>query len=82
MPVLGLGVWQMAAGRETEQAVEWALDAGYRHIDTASLYRNEQSVGAALRTERPTTRRGVRHDQADARAPERGAGVGEEPRSG
>jgi diketogulonate reductase-like aldo/keto reductase len=49
MPVLGLGVWQMAAGRETEQAVEWALEAGYRHIDTASLYRNEQSVGAALR---------------------------------
>ena len=49
MPVLGLGVWQMAAGRETEQAVEWALAAGYRHIDTASMYRNEQSVGAALR---------------------------------
>lgn len=47
--MLGLGVWQMAAGRETEQAVEWALEAGYRHIDTASLYRNEQSVGAALR---------------------------------
>jgi len=49
MPVLGLGVWQMAAGHETEQAVEWALEAGYRHIDTASMYRNEQSVGAALR---------------------------------
>ncbi len=49
MPVLGLGVWQMAAGAETEQAVEWALEAGYRHIDTASLYRNEQSVGAALK---------------------------------
>jgi diketogulonate reductase-like aldo/keto reductase len=48
MPVLGLGVWQMAAGVETEQAVEWALEAGYRHIDTASMYRNEQSVGAAL----------------------------------
>jgi diketogulonate reductase-like aldo/keto reductase len=48
MPVLGLGVWQMAAGTETEQAVEWALEAGYRHFDTASLYRNEQSVGAAL----------------------------------
>lgn len=47
--MLGLGVWQMAAGRETEQAVEWAFDAGYRHIDTASLYRNEESVGAALR---------------------------------
>jgi diketogulonate reductase-like aldo/keto reductase len=49
MPVLGLGVWQMAAGRETEQAVEWAFEAGYRHIDTASMYRNEQSVGAALK---------------------------------
>jgi diketogulonate reductase-like aldo/keto reductase len=49
MPVLGLGVWQMAAGRETEQAVEWALEAGYRHIDTASMYRNEKSVGAAFR---------------------------------
>jgi len=49
MPVLGLGVWQMAAGGETEQAVEWALEAGYRHIDTASVYRNEQSVGAALK---------------------------------
>ena len=49
MPVLGLGVWQMAAGRETEQAVGWALEAGYRHIDTASMYRNERNVGAALR---------------------------------
>ena len=49
MPVLGLGVWQMAAGAETEQAVAWALEAGYRHIDTASMYHNEESVGAALR---------------------------------
>jgi diketogulonate reductase-like aldo/keto reductase len=49
MPVLGLGVWQLAAGVETEQAVEWALEAGYRHIDTAAAYRNEASVGAALR---------------------------------
>lgn len=49
MPVLGLGTWQMAAGAETEQAVEWALEAGYRHVDTATMYRNEESVGAALR---------------------------------
>ena len=49
MPVLGLGVWQMASGAETEQAVSWALEAGYRHIDTASMYHNEQSVGAALK---------------------------------
>src|SRR5579864_282706 len=48
LPVLGLGVWQMAEGHETEQAVEWAFEAGYRHIDTASLYKNERSVGAAI----------------------------------
>lgn len=49
MPVLGLGVWQMAEGRETEQAVEWALEAGYRSIDTAAMYKNERSVGVAIR---------------------------------
>jgi diketogulonate reductase-like aldo/keto reductase len=48
MPVLGLGVWQLADGREAEQAVEWALETGYRHVDTATMYRNERSVGAAL----------------------------------
>lgn len=48
MPTLGLGVWQMAEGRETEQAIEWAFEAGYRHIDTATIYRNERSVGAAV----------------------------------
>jgi diketogulonate reductase-like aldo/keto reductase len=49
MPVLGLGVWQIPDGSECEQAVEWALEAGYRHIDTAQMYRNERSVGTALR---------------------------------
>jgi 2,5-diketo-D-gluconate reductase A len=49
MPVLGLGVWQMDEGAETENAVEWALEAGYRHVDTAQLYKNERSVGAAIR---------------------------------
>lgn len=48
MPLLGFGVWQIANGRETEQAVRWALEAGYRHIDTATLYRNEESVGKAV----------------------------------
>ncbi len=48
MPLLGLGVWQLAEGPETEQAVGWALEAGYRHLDTAALYRNERSVGRAL----------------------------------
>ena len=49
MPVLGLGVWQIPDGSEAQQAVEWALEAGYRHVDTASLYKNERSVGAALK---------------------------------
>jgi diketogulonate reductase-like aldo/keto reductase len=49
MPLLGLGVSQMADGRETEDAVGWALEAGYRHIDTAQAYGNEASVGRALR---------------------------------
>jgi 2,5-diketo-D-gluconate reductase A len=49
MPTLGLGVWQMEDGRETEQAVGWALEAGYRHVDTAAMYRNERSVGNAIR---------------------------------
>ena len=49
MPLLGLGVWQASPGRETEQAVRWALELGYRHVDTAQLYRNEESVGQAIR---------------------------------
>ncbi len=49
MPVLGLGVWQVPEGPECENAVRWALEAGYRHIDTAQAYGNEESVGRALR---------------------------------
>ncbi len=48
MPVLGLGVWQARRGRETEDAVRWALEAGYRHVDTAQAYGNEDDVGRAL----------------------------------
>ena len=49
MPVLGLGVWQVPNGPECEHAVRWALELGYRHIDTAQAYGNEQSIGRALR---------------------------------
>ncbi|MFF0270867.1 aldo/keto reductase [Kribbella sp. NPDC004536] len=49
LPVLGLGVWQARDGVETERAVAWALEAGYRLIDTAQAYRNEASVGKAIR---------------------------------
>lgn len=50
MPLLGLGVWQIPSGHATEQAVRWALQAGYRHIDTARFYKNEASVGKAIRS--------------------------------
>jgi len=49
MPALGLGVWQMSAGVETEQSILWALETGYRLIDTAKIYGNEVSVGNAVR---------------------------------
>jgi len=47
IPQLGFGVFQVPP-EETQEVVELALDAGYRHIDTAAAYRNEQGVGAAL----------------------------------
>jgi diketogulonate reductase-like aldo/keto reductase len=49
MPLLGLGVWQIPNGRETERSVGWALELGYRHVDTAQAYGNEASVGRAVR---------------------------------
>jgi len=49
VPVLGLGVFRARPGKETRDAVLWALELGYRHIDTASIYDNERDVGAALR---------------------------------
>jgi diketogulonate reductase-like aldo/keto reductase len=49
MPILGLGVWQVPNGAACENAVRWALELGYRHIDTAQAYGNEESVGRALR---------------------------------
>jgi diketogulonate reductase-like aldo/keto reductase len=49
IPLLGLGVWQVPNGPKTENAVRWALELGYRHVDTAQAYGNEESVGRALR---------------------------------
>jgi diketogulonate reductase-like aldo/keto reductase len=48
LPMLGLGVWQVSDGPECVNAVRWALELGYRHIDTAQAYGNEESVGRAL----------------------------------
>jgi 2,5-diketo-D-gluconate reductase A len=49
VPLLGLGVWQVPNGRECVDAVRWALELGYRHIDTAQAYGNEESVGQGIR---------------------------------
>ncbi len=49
IPMLGLGVYQSPPGPVTQQAVSWALELGYRHIDTATLYENEADVGQAVR---------------------------------
>jgi diketogulonate reductase-like aldo/keto reductase len=48
MPYFGLGVYQTENGKEVVNAVQWALEAGYRHIDTASIYKNEIGVGQAI----------------------------------
>lgn len=48
MPRFGLGVFKSAVGDETANAVAWALQAGYRSVDTASFYRNEADVGRGL----------------------------------
>jgi len=47
MPLLGLGTW-LARGRSAERAVLTALELGYRLVDTAQMYRNEEQVGRAL----------------------------------
>ncbi len=48
IPQVGLGVWQSPQGAATRDAVSAALRAGYRHVDTARVYRNEADVGAAV----------------------------------
>jgi diketogulonate reductase-like aldo/keto reductase len=57
IPVLALGLWQVPKGPTCVNAVRWALELGYRHIDTAQAYGNEESVGQALRES------GIRRDQ-------------------
>lgn len=49
IPVLGFGTWKAQDGEEAYQAVLAALKAGYQHIDTAAVYKNEESVGRAIK---------------------------------
>lgn len=48
IPRVGFGTWQ-CSNEEAKEAVLWALEAGYRHIDTAQSYKNEEGVGQALK---------------------------------
>ncbi len=52
IPILGLGTYLSNPGNETQYACEYALDYGYRHIDTAAFYKNEEDVGKAIRNSR------------------------------
>jgi len=56
MPALGFGTWQLENG-SARPLVEQALEIGYRHIDTAQIYRNERDVGAAIAAS------GIRRDE-------------------
>lgn len=49
MPILGFGVYQISDQAECERVVLQAIEAGYRHIDTAAAYQNEAAVGRAIK---------------------------------
>jgi diketogulonate reductase-like aldo/keto reductase len=49
IPCVGFGTWQTADGDEARNAIKYALDAGYRHIDGAAVYGNERSIGEAVK---------------------------------
>lgn len=49
IPVIGFGTWQTPDGQTAIDSVKAAIKAGYRHIDTAAIYRNEESVGKGIK---------------------------------
>jgi 2,5-diketo-D-gluconate reductase A len=83
MPILGFGVFQIPP-EDTEQAVAAALEVGYRLIDTAASYQNEEAVGRAIRSSGiprdeifVTTKLWIQHPgEANARLPSSGPSNG------
>lgn len=49
IPQIGLGTWKVTSLEEVEQAIDYAVSAGYRHFDTAEAYENEEQVGKGLK---------------------------------
>jgi len=49
IPLFGLGTWKSKGDKELLNAVKWTLESKYIHIDTATLYGNEKSIGKALK---------------------------------
>ena len=49
MPIIGFGTFKVEDGQQTIDAVKCALSMGYRHIDTAAVYQNEEGVGQAIK---------------------------------
>ena len=49
IPAIGLGVYLSPEGQATADSVRWAVEAGYRHIDTAAVYGNEVGVGRGIK---------------------------------
>lgn len=76
MPLVGLGVYKMDTPAECEKAIITAIEAGYRHIDTATLYGNEKAVGRAIkncgipREELFITTKLWVHDATESKAPQ------------
>jgi aldo/keto reductase family protein len=79
MPMLGFGTWQMT-GTTCYEAVRYALEVGYRHFDTATVYRNERDVGRAVRDSGVPRGAGLRRSLGMSGLsigdPERGKGTG------
>ncbi len=60
MPQLGLGVWK-ASNEEVIAAIHKALEVGYRSIDTATAYQNEEGVGKALKADKALKKASAKH---------------------